>query len=149
MINYDEYEKECGRIQEENDRLLAEYESWLQEKKLAEKTIRKHVYNVDFYINHYLLYDGTNEAKKGVFLIGGFLGYWFIRKAMWASMREIKANAASLKKFYTFMYENCYIDGDELDDLKETIHEEMLEWLATMERYDDPEITSSDEIWSL
>ena len=31
-----------------------------------------------------------------------FLGFWFIRKAMWASQSSIKGNATSLKKLYTF-----------------------------------------------
>ncbi len=31
-----------------------------------------------------------------------FLGYWFIKKAMWSSPVQIKSNAASLKKFFTF-----------------------------------------------
>ncbi len=99
--------------------------------------------------NHYLLYDGAIEAKEGALAIGGFLGYWFIRKALWASVSEIKGNAASLKKFYTFMLEKGDIKIDVLYDLKEMIKEEMPEWLATLERYDDPNITSSEEIWGL
>lgn len=149
MIDYDEYEQECTKIREENEQLLAEFELWLQEKNLADKTIRNHLYNVDFYINLFLLYEDAHEAKEGVYWIGEFLGYWFIRKAMWANVHSIKANAASLKKFYTFMLEEGYIEGDDLDALKDTIKEEMPEWLERMERYDDPNITSSEDIWGL
>lgn len=73
-----------------------------------------------------------------------FLGYWFIKKAMWASQSSIKGNAASLRKFYTFMYEKGLIDKDALADLKETIKEGLPEWLATLERYDDPSI---EDVW--
>lgn len=73
-----------------------------------------------------------------------FLGYWFIRKAMWASPSSIKGSAASLKKFYAFLQEKGLIDIDDLDDLKETIKEDMPEWLATLKRYDDPLI---EDVW--
>jgi hypothetical protein len=69
-----------------------------------------------------------------------FLGYWFIRKAMWSSASSIKSNAASLKKFYTFLHERGLVSQDDLDSLKETVKEEMPEWLATLARYDDPSI---------
>jgi hypothetical protein len=78
-----------------------------------------------------------------------FLGYWFIRKAMWASPSAIRENAASLKMFYTFMHEQGHIDADDLQDLKETIKEEMPEWVGTVERYDDPDITDPEEVWGL
>ena len=89
------------------------------------------------------------NAKDGACEIGIFLGYWFIRKAMWSSPVQIKSNAASLKKFYTFMHENGKVMKKDLDELKERIKDEMPEWIATMERYDDPSITDMEEIWGL
>ncbi len=67
-----------------------------------------------------------------------FLGHWFIRKAMWSSVNQIKANAASLKKFYTFMCEKGYIVEEHLYDLCDIIKDEMPDWIEAMERYDDP-----------
>ena len=78
-----------------------------------------------------------------------FLGYWFIKKAMWASKSSIKANAASLKKFYTFLLEKGLIEKDDLQELKETIKYQMSEWLATLDRYDDPSIDDMGEVWGL
>ena len=76
-----------------------------------------------------------------------FLGYWFIKKVIWASKSSIKANAASLKKFYTFLLEKGLINQDELQELKETIKYQMSEWLATLERYDDPLINDLSDVW--
>jgi DNA phosphorothioation-dependent restriction protein DptG len=73
-----------------------------------------------------------------------FLGYWFIKKAMWASQSSIKSNATSLTKFYTFMHEKRLIDQEELINLKQTIKKDMPEWLATLRRYDDQ---SNDDAW--
>ena len=76
-----------------------------------------------------------------------FLGDWFIKKAMWANKSAIKENAASLKKFYHYLYEDNKVSKEDIDALKETIQENMTEWLATMDRYDDPNIDDMEEVW--
>ena len=147
--DYEKYEKACNKIREENEGLLDDFEIWLRKTTLKDKTISNHIDNIDFYINEFLLYEDAVEAKDGVNDISMFLGYWFIRKAMWASQVQIKSNAASLKKFYTFMLEKELIEKEDLDDLKETVKEEMPEWLSTMKRYDDQSITDMAEVWGL
>jgi site-specific recombinase XerD len=144
MDNYKKYEDDCKKIRKANERLLNEFEVWLKSSGLSEKTINNHLSNIVFYVNEYLLYEEATEAKDGVNDVGMFLGYWFIKKAMWASQSSIRANATSLMKFYTFMHENDLIEKEELIDLKETIKEEMPEWLATLARYDDPSI---EDVW--
>ena len=118
-----------------------------RQKILSKKTIDKHVSNVDFYINDFLLYEDAIEAADGVSSMGMFLGYWFIRKAMWSRKAAIKENAASLKKFYKFMLEKKKFSKESFEYLKETIKEDMPEWTATMERYDNPDIEDPEEIW--
>lgn len=149
MDSYEEYEKECERIREENEKLLDDFIVWLAEKNLTQKTINKHVSNVDFYINEFLLYEDALEAADGINEIGYFLGYWFIKKALWASKSHIKSNATSLKKFYQFMLEKGKISQEDYDDLKETIKLDMQEWLATMDRYDNPDIEDMEDVWGL
>ena len=147
MDSLDQYEKDCKRIRNNNAVLLEEFANSLGEKNLAENTIKKHCSNVDFFINEYLLYEETKEATEGPEYIGDFLGFWFIRKAMWASPAAIKGNAASLKIFYRFMHNIGKISKESLDELKQTIKEEMPEWIATVNRYDDPDIENSEDIW--
>jgi len=149
MDSYEQYDKECERIRRENEKILTDFEKWLSDKKLSKKTINKHRLNADFYINNFLLYDDAIEASNGSSAIGVFLGYWFIRKAMWASKTGIKENAASLKKFYQFMFERGKISNQAFEDLKVTIKEDMPDWLATMDRYDDPDIEGPEEVWGI
>jgi len=146
--NYEQYEKECQRIRSVNEKLLEGFASWLTDKGLAESTIRRHCLNMDFYLNHFLLYEDAEDAASGVARVDAFLGYWFIKKAMWANQSAIKSNAASLKKFYTFMFEKGEVDKNDLDYLKQNIKEDMPEWLDTMARYDDPNL-DIEEVWSL
>ena len=140
MNVYEQYEEDCKRIREANERLLNDFGAWLKLSGLSEKTINNHISNIDFYINKYLLYEGATEAKDGVNTVGMFLGYWFIRKAMWASPSSIRGNAASLKKFYAFLQEKGLIDKEDLNDLEKEIKEDMPEWLATIARYDEPSV---------
>ena len=149
MDDYEQYEADCKKIRKTNNKILHDFEAWLKALKLKEKTIRKHTQNVDFYINEFLLYEDAVEAKDGALEIGMFLGYWFIKKAMWATPASIKSNAVSLKKFYTFLFENKQIDKEDLVDLKTRIKEDMPEWIATINRYDDKSITDMGEVWGL
>jgi len=147
MDSYEQYEKECKRIRKENKKIISEFRESLSDRRLSQKTMEKHCSNVNFYINEFLLYEDAIEAANGVNEVGMFLGYWFIKKAMWANTTAIKENAASLKKFYQFMFERDKISEDSLRELKERIKEDMPEWLDTMDRYDDPDIEDMEEVW--
>jgi len=147
--DFKKYEHECEALREENAKLLDAFAEWLVAKGLAEKTIEQHTRNIDFYINEFLLYDDAVAAADGVASVGMFLGYWFIRKAMWASATSIRSNAASLKKFYQFMREQGRIDQLALDELKSEIKGGLPEWLATLSRYDDPYIEDPEDIWQI
>ena len=138
MNDYEKYEDDCKIIRETNKNLLGEFETWLKSAGLSENTISKHLSNIDFYINEYLLYEDAIEAKDGIQGVSMFLGYWFIKKAMWASQASIKSNAASLKKFYAFLLEKGLIEQEDLIELEETIKDEMPEWIEELNRYDDP-----------
>jgi len=140
----DNYEEDCKEIKKENEILLKEFRQWLHASKLSKKVIDNHVSNIDFYINDYLLYEDATEAQDGANAVNMFLGYWFIKKAMWASQSSIKSNATSLKKFYTFMHEKGFISREEINELKLTIKEGIPEWLATLNRYDD---LSVEDVW--
>ncbi len=142
-------EKDMDEIRDENNILLKDFRKWLEKDGLSEKTISNHVKNSDFFINEFLVYEDAVPACEGISQISMFLGYWFIRKAMWASPAAIKENAASLKKFYTFLFELGEIDDKELKELTKTIKEEMPDWIATMDRYDDPEVTDMADVWDL
>lgn len=78
---------------------------WLEVKRLSKKTIRVHVNNIELFVNHFLLYGNSYEAKDGVLEVNEFFINWFIRKTNWANVNQIKANVTSLKKFFTFMFE--------------------------------------------
>lgn len=131
------YEDEVKKNSKRNEKFLKGFEEWLNGKNLSDKTIKKHVSNVDLYINDYLTYYEVKEAEKGVRDVTSFLGGWFIEKCLWASKTSIKDTAASLKKFYNYMNENGYVSDKDYKYLCEDIKDSMEDILDDLEAFDN------------
>jgi len=141
MSSYDNMVK---AIRKRNENLIYNFAGWMKRSSLAEKTVDKHTSNIDFFLNEYLIYQDKNDgeedrelcqAEDGIELIDDFLGYWFIKKAMWSSENSIKENITSIKKFYTFMQSLNLISKDDLKKLNEIIKENKSDWIDAVNRY--------------
>ncbi len=137
--NYDDYEKLCKEQEEINGKLLKIFEEELIQSGLSNKTIDRHVSNVDFYINDYLLFTRTYPMEEGVVHIDDFLGYFFIRKCMWSTPATIKSTAASIKKFYNCMLTHDKITAEDYEHLCMTIKQGMEHWQRDCAMYNDPD----------
>jgi len=132
---YEEWEQQVEKAEKHNNKLLTEFEKYLKKKSLKSKTIKNHIYNIEFYVNDFLLRYEIIPAEKGALEIGSYLGDFFIRKASWASKYTIQENIASFKKFYTFLNEVGKISGNELKEMKELIKDEKDDWIEEVENY--------------
>ncbi len=142
-MDYENYEAECDKIQAENQILLDAFQESLEAKKLSKRTVNRHVSNIDFYINDYLLYEEPQQPEAGVICLNYFFSDWFLRKAMWASAASIKENITSLKKFYGLLKETGRLKPDEYLDMLQEIKESKERWLENFREYDEG-IASSD-----
>lgn len=140
-INKRRYKNELWRRSKKNskrnEKFLKEFEEWLNGKNLTDKTINKHISNVDLYINDYLTYYEVKDAEKGVRDVTSFLGGWFIEKCLWASKTSIKDTAASLKKFYCYMNENGYVSDKDYKNLCKDVKDGMEDILDDLEAFDN------------
>ena len=139
-IDFEEYEEKCKLIKQENESLLEMFEKDLE--GLNQKTINRHLTNVDFYINTYLLREDAYDFTHGIWDIDGYLGYFFIRKCMWSTPGNIKSTAASIKKFYQCMLKQEMIQKADYEYLCETIKDNMWKWQSDCEMYNDPDAES-------
>ncbi len=146
MEAYEKHEAKCKQLKIENAQYLNEFTEYLTQKELAEKTIQKHVTNIDFYLNTYLHHEAPLSAGDGTKYIHHFLGYWFIYKALWSSEARIKENITSFKHFYKFMLGKSYITADQHSELLLDIKENKEDWFQAMKEYDDPD-SSFEDIW--
>ena len=137
---YQTYENEVKQIKKENEGYLNLFYKTLQQKKLSDKTIKKHIDNASFYINEYLTYYDANHMKDGMHAIGIFFDEWFPRKALWSNETSTKETAASLKKFYKCMADHGYVDEEEYNDMCKEIKEFMPMWLLSYKNDTDFDI---------
>lgn len=132
---YNEWKKQIKEAEKVNYEILNEFENYLKSKSLKTSTIKKHVSNVDFFANNYLLRYEIIPIEKGIPEIGSFLGDYFIRKSSWASKYTIQENVASFNKFYSFLNEINKISKNELNELKQLIKDEKSYWIEEVENY--------------
>ncbi|MCD7840155.1 MAG: hypothetical protein LUG46_05940 [Erysipelotrichaceae bacterium] len=136
-MDFEEHERLANEIRKENEKYLDLFEQSLIDAGLVKKTIRKHMNNINFYLNDFLLYYEPYKMEFGCYKVDEFLGDWFIRKAMWATKDSINSNCASLKKFYKLMLDNGYIQKADYDELILTIKDEKQSWIERLEAFDD------------
>ena len=139
MFDYEEYERECDKIRQTNEELLALFEEELQDSGLSAKTVRRHLSNAEFYINEYLLREEPRPMEDGITEQSVFLGFFFIRKCMWSTPGTIKSTAASIKKFYKCMLNHGKISKDDYAYLCDDIKENMEQWQTDCAVYNDPD----------
>ncbi len=130
-------EKKIKENQTRNKKFIKEFEEWLKEKSLSDKTIKKHISNVDLFINDYLNYYDIETAEEGITSVYSFLNGWFIEKCMWATPYTTKEEAASIKKFYAYMSEKGYVEKEDYKFLCEELKDSMDEILDTLEAFDN------------
>lgn len=139
FFDYEAYEKACEKIRKENEKYLSLFEKDLISSGLSEKTVNRHLQNVDFYINIYLLREGPRPMEDGALFIGSFLGDFFIRKCMWSTPGNIKTNAVSIKKFYKCMLDHKKIKESRYEGLCSEIKDNLIAWQINCEMYNAPD----------
>lgn len=131
-----DYDKKVEENRKRNEKYIKKFEKWLNEKDLVKKTTKKHLRNVDLYINDYLNYYDAVKVEDGISSVYSFLDGWFIEKCLWASKNSLKETAASIKKFYQFMSENNYVSVDDYKDLCRFVKDNMNEFLDQVDAFD-------------
>lgn len=138
-MDYEEYLKKCHEIQETNNQLLKLFAEGLEKSGLKDKTINRHLSNVDFFLNEFLIRVDALPMERGVFMLDDYLGNFFIRKCMWSTPGNIKTTATSIKKFYKCMLDQGKISKQDYEILCVCIKESMENWQYDCAVYNDPD----------
>lgn len=131
----EDYELKEQKNTKRNEKFINEFEVWLRNSGVTDKTINKHIANIDLYLNDYLNYYDIYKMEEGVSRVYGFLNDWFIRKCLWSSVSSIKTTAASIKKFYKCMCELNHIKEDEYNDLCRTLKDNMDDFIDSYNEF--------------
>lgn len=121
-LSFDEWEEQREVVLANNEKLLAAFEDYLlQAKKLGQKAVNRHLVNLDFYINIFLVNyqqeTPLNSERSAVIFLSDFL----VRKDLTSSPTSLKQNGSSLRKFYAFLYEAGEISKKAFNQFKEDI----------------------------
>ena len=134
----EENEKKLEKNSKRNDIFLSEFSDYLKKSDVTDKTIRKHISNINFYLNNFLTYyEDFIVMEDGVNEVDNFLGDFFLRKCLWASKTSIKEYSAILNKFYKCMLENKHIEEQAYKDLCDEIKQGMDYWLESLDDFDN------------
>ena len=89
---------------------------------LATKTIKRHLQNMDFFLNTYLLFDEANplSMQEGVNTIDDFLGYFLEEKTYFADSTK-RSFVTSLRKFYKSMAIYGKISAEEYNEVEDAL----------------------------
>lgn len=100
---------------------------------LAPKTIKRHLQNVDFFLNTYLLFDEANplSMQDGVNAIDDFLGYFLEEKTYFTDSTK-RSFVTSLRKFYKSMAKHGKITPEQYEDVVESLQDGGAEYKALL-----------------
>lgn len=134
---FKEWEKQVEATKKHNEKLLLEFQQWLETKSLKPKTIETHVENMRFYANEFLIRYDMGTIEQGALEIDGFLADYLIAKTTWGSKSSIRENIAGFKKLYTFLCERGHTSKSDLQEMKDLIKTEKSDWLDAVDDYWD------------
>lgn len=119
-------------IHQQNSSYLHLFESDLH--GLAPKTIKRHLQNMDFFLNTYLVFDETHPLtmEEGVNSIDDFLGYFLEEKTYFPDSTK-RSVVASLRKFYKSMAAHGKITPEQYEDVVESLRDGGAEYKELLE----------------
>lgn len=113
--------------QQQNSSYLHLFEADL--RGLAPKTVKRHLQNVDFFLNTYLVLDEAHPLtmEDGVNTIDDFLGYFLENKTCFADSTK-RSFVTSLRKFYKSMAKHGKITHEQYEDVVESLRDGCAEY---------------------
>ena len=99
----------------------------------APRTIKRHLQNMDFFLNTYLVFDEACPLtmEEGVNAIDDFLGYFLEEKTYFTDSTK-RSFVTSLRKFYKSMAKHGKITPEQYEDVVESLQDGGAECKALM-----------------
>ena len=143
---------ECGLGKDTYGPLFKIYNSYLwefgmelKEQGVSMKTINRHVGNAEYYVKRYLVEYMEIPIFDGAKGLHEFFDYYYIRKCLSSSVKNMKQQILSTQKFYLFLFEHGYLTKERHEECERIFHDKKEQWLQDMADYDD--LTKPLEPW--
>lgn len=126
-MNCKNYELEAKR--KENENYLKLFENQMKKDGLAPRIIKKHLSNVEFYINDYLLFSSIINIEDGMSEMRDFFYYWFFAKALQSKCESVYAHIDSVTLFYKLMVDQGLANREDYEKMLCNITKYKAEWI--------------------
>ncbi|MGB7365716.1 DUF6933 domain-containing protein [Carnobacterium jeotgali] len=118
----DQWETHIEASIKNNEKLLAAFKEYtIAVKGLSEKTVKRHLENLYYYLDIYLIEYEQATPVNSTEAAGNFLSSFFVEKNLASSSASLKQCGSSLKKLYQFLYEAGEISKNNLAEVNESI----------------------------
>lgn len=108
------------------------FEKYLHKLGLSEPTVKKHLANIDLFINYFLLEFEIIGPEHGISEVEHFFGEWFPENIPDISKADITGYFATLRKFFTHQARAGYLEGEDIAALNYIINDNKGVWLASV-----------------
>lgn len=121
-------------IQAANAPILAQFQHWLEQSGVTQKTIKNHTDNIALFAEYLVYYDTPLKRLDQAHShdVYRFLSNWFPRKAVWVTETTMKTFFASFKKFFQWMETAGYVSPETVADVRTRLKEDRDEFLAAV-----------------
>ena len=133
MSDVDAYDQQVQALRTANQPLLEAFQAWPEQAGLSRKTVAGHRGNSALFATFLLSYEPLktlDAADSGD--VSMFLGYWFPRKALWASTGRMAALMAALKKFFHWLGMTGRVSADTVEAVVTILKEDRAAFLAAV-----------------
>lgn len=104
MNDFKTYDTQVRAIRAYNQPILDAFQQWLEQLGLSEKTVRRHVSNINLFSMYLVYYEPLKKLDEAHSSdVSMFLSYWFPRKLGWTSITTVKMLLVSLKRLFQWM----------------------------------------------
>lgn len=147
-MTYEEVHKKLQELEERKEideamELVAKYNKPAMDlfeeslSKYTDRTIRRHMANVDLFLNDYNTYYEFKIWEDAWIEASSFLGDFFIHKCMWSTPENIKTTATSIKKFYKCMVDHGLFPLEKYQEMCRVIKACMPRWQEDCARFNN------------
>ena len=125
--DFEDYDDELWEfLYERNEQLILFFKKDLEKQGLARKTIKRHLSNIDIFLNGYCAHENIKDIAEGAHSTYGFS--YYCTYDLGATYGTLRTAMSSVKKFYSFLLSCGLITERDFEQLKIDIKESMQEW---------------------
>jgi len=131
-MSNEELNRQFDIVHKENQQYMKIFEDYMIKEGLTKRTMRKHMYNIDMFLECYMTYEMPYHMREGCYSVNAYFDGFITKKTSYSTMEDVKSIIATLNKFYKLMYELRYITVEDYMEYLKTVKYHKYDWEMAM-----------------